>query len=170
MPANLEIKVPYKNLSKLNTGLTAIKAKFIKVLVQKDTYYKAEKGLLKLRVDGDKTELIYYNRNENNAKRWSEYYLLQISDPKPEQFFPHFYQIEVIVKKRRKLFMYKNTRIHLDTVQGLGTFVELESVVTTTRKAAEKEFKFVVENLHLPVENELRMSYRDLLLSKRRSK
>ncbi len=170
MPANLEIKVPYKNLGKLTAGLTAINAEFIKVLVQKDTYYKADKGLLKLRVDGDKTELIYYNRNEKNTKRWSEYYTLQISDAKAEQFFPHLYKIEVVVKKRRKLYMYKNTRIHLDTVQGLGTFVELESMVKTTRKAAEKEFKFVVENLHLPVDKELRMSYRDLLLSKRHSK
>jgi len=170
MPANLEIKVPYKNLGMLTAGLTAIKAEFKKVLVQKDTYYKTDKGLLKLRVDGDKTELIYYNRNEKNAKRWSEYYTLQISDSKPEQFFPHLYNIEVVVKKRRKLYMYKNTRIHLDTVQGLGAFVELESMVKTTRKAAEKEFKFVVENLQLPVDKELRMSYRDLLLSKRRSK
>lgn len=170
MPSNLEIKVPFKNLGKLNAGLTAIKAEFVKILVQKDTYYKVDKGLLKLRIDGDKTELIYYNRNEKNAKRWSEYYTLQISDQKPEQFFAHLYKIEVVVKKRRKLYMYKNTRIHLDTVQGLGTFVELESMVKTTRTAAEKEFKFVVENLHLPVEKELRKSYRDLLLSKRRSK
>lgn len=168
MPANLEIKVPYKNLSKLNSGLAVIGAEFVKVLVQKDTYYKADKGLLKLRIDGDKTELIYYNRNEKNAKRWSEYYTLQISDRKPEQFFAHLYKVEVVVKKRRKLYMYKNTRIHLDTVQGLGTFVELESMVKTTRAAAEKEFKFVVKNLQLPVEKELRMSYRDLLLSKRR--
>ena len=167
MPANLEIKVPYKNLGKLQDGLKVIGAKFVKVLVQKDTYYKTDTGLLKLRMDGDKTELIYYNRNEKNAKRWSEYYTLQISDSKPEQFFSHLYSIEVVVKKSRKLYMYKNTRIHLDTVQGLGTFVELESMVKTTRSAAEKEFRFVVENLKLPVEKELRMSYRDLLMAKR---
>jgi predicted adenylyl cyclase CyaB len=167
MPANLEIKVSYKNLGKLQDGLKAIGAKFIVVLAQKDTYYKTDKGLLKLRIDGDKTELIYYNRNEKNAKRWSEYYTLQISDSKPEQFFSRLYKVEVVVKKNRKLYMYKNTRIHLDTVQGLGTFVELESMVKTTRKAAENEFKFVMENLHLPVEKELRMSYRDLLMAKR---
>jgi predicted adenylyl cyclase CyaB len=170
MPANLEIKVPYQKLSNLDEGLQSIGAQFIKVLVQKDTYYKTDKGLLKLRVDGDKTELIYYNRSEKKTKRWSEYYTLQICDPKPEQFFSRTHETEVVVKKSRKLFMYKNTRIHLDTVQGLGHFVELESMVKTTRAAAEKEFKFVVKNLRLPVEKELRMSYRDLLLAKRRSK
>ncbi len=34
------------------------------------------------------------------------------------------------VRKRRELLMYHNVRIHLDDVQGLGTFLEFEAVVS----------------------------------------
>ncbi len=39
------------------------------------------------------------------------------------------YGVKRVVKKTRDLYVYKNTRIHLDTVVDLGLFIELETVI-----------------------------------------
>ena len=38
--------------------------------------------------------------------------------------------VRACVRKRREVWLYRNARIHLDTVDGLGCFVEIEVVVT----------------------------------------
>lgn len=168
MPANLEIKVLYPDLKRIYPKLKKLGAVKTDILNQKDTYFNCKQGLLKLRKDNKKQEFIYYNRPENAAKRWSEYILLPMPDPKTEGFFIKALQPEVVVKKRRVLYLFGNTRIHLDTVEDLGTFIELESVVAKDRAAAQKEFLLVKSALDLGNEKELRTSYRNLLLNKKK--
>ena len=166
MPVNLELKVPFKRTDALVRPLETIGAEYVCTMEQKDVYYKIPSGLLKLRSDNLKTELIYYNRNEKAGQRWSEYHTLQITDASAEKFLDRLFKCEIVVKKSRRLFMYGNTRIHLDKVKGLGEFVELESMVRIGKAKAEKEFKFVINSLGLPVNEEILRSYRDLLLAK----
>ncbi|MCE1188967.1 MAG: class IV adenylate cyclase [Ignavibacteria bacterium] len=164
MPVNLEIKVLYPRLQRIYARLKKLQAVKTAILIQKDVYFTAQQGLLKLRIVNDHQEMIHYQRPENSAKRWSEYYVLPIIDKSSEKFFRGIFPVETVVQKRRVLYMYKNTRIHLDTVKGLGTFIELESVVKGSRKQAEKEFATVKSMLGLDDEVELRTSYRDLML------
>ncbi len=78
-----------------------------------------------------------------------------------------FWKIEAIVEKKRILYMYKNTRIHLDEVKNLGFFLELETVVKGISKSeAIKEFEEVVNFLELDVKKQIKKSYRDLLIEK----
>lgn len=165
MPANLEIKVAYPGLKRIFPRLKKLGAVKTAVLMQKDTYFKSKNGLLKLRKDSTKQEFIFYNRPEKAAARWSEYHLLPMPDKGSESFFIKALETEAVVEKKRILYIYGNTRIHLDTVKNLGTFIELESVVVKSRGAAEKEFAFVKNALLLSEEKELRTSYRNLIIS-----
>ncbi len=169
MPRNLEIKIKLDNFDSVLKTLDEINAKKTAVLRQKDVYYKHENGLLKLRIMPARSELIYYNRNENEGDRWSDYRVLKIQNSEnPEAFFDKIFEKETVVEKTRILYMYENTRIHLDEVKRLGKFLELETIVTDTLDDAKKRFDFLVRILNLPLDKQIRKSYKNLLEEKLR--
>jgi len=108
MAKNLELKLQIENLQHMIEKAEQIGAKFVKVLNQKDIYYKYDAGLLKLRIQNGEAELIKYNRDESGEERWSEYYVLKICDSNPEEFFNKLFQTEVSVEKKRNLFLYQS--------------------------------------------------------------
>lgn len=168
MPKNLEIKVKLKSHKEVKEILGENKIQVSELLNQKDIYYKVEKGILKLRVENELQTLIFYDRNEKSKKRWSDYYLLDLSSVDANTYLKRFLEVMIIVKKKRELFLYKNTRIHLDYVQGLGYFLELETRVTNGLKDAEKRFNYILDLLELRSKNEIRASYKDLLIAKKK--
>ncbi len=168
MPTNLELKIKLKSFNKTKKLLDNIKAKFIKTLNQKDVYYKTKTGLLKLRIENSNQSLIKYVRNEKGKDRFSDYFVLNISKGNSEKFFQDIFPIEVVVKKKRLLFMYDNTRIHLDAVKDLGNFLELETLVINGKKDAKKRFNQIMKLLQLNEHEEIRNSYRDLILKSKK--
>lgn len=167
MALNLELKIKVSSHDEMNKKISKNRGKFIKILNQKDTYYKFDKGLLKLREQNGEYELVKYNRNEKEGERWSDYSLLYLKGENVEEYLNDLFTIETIVEKERRLYIYKNTRIHLDSVNELGEFLELETVVDkTSKEEAIEEFEKVVEFLDLNTENQIRKSYRDLMLEK----
>ena len=168
MPKNLEIKVKLKSHKEVKEILKNNQIHLKKLLVQKDIYYKVDRGLLKLRIENDKQTLIFYDRNEKSKKRWSDYHLLDIKNVDANVYLKRFLDVLVIVKKKRELFLYKNTRIHLDQVKGLGYFLELETRVLNGLQDAEKRFSYLLDLLELKSKTEIRASYKDLLMAKKK--
>ncbi len=166
MATNLEIKIKVDSFDEILKLLKSIKAKSFGELHQKDIYYKTKSGLLKLRIEGNKKELIKYDRAEDKKNRWSDYEILTFESKNPKKIMDSLFDYETTVVKTRKLFMYKNTRIHLDTVKDLGKFIELETIVTSTKKNAQERFNYLIKSLNLNTKNELRLSYRNLMLNK----
>ena len=166
MAKNLELKIP---INKMNFYLVELKkrnAVFSGTLNQTDIYYSFSKGLLKLRNQNGKYELIKYNRNEKGGERWSNYSLLFISGEEVENYLNDLFETETVVEKIRQVYIYKNTRIHLDNVKKIGKFLELETVVKNiTEEEAIDEFNEVVHFLKLDANKEIRKSYRDLMLN-----
>lgn len=73
----------------------------------------------------------------------------------------------VIVKKERILYIFQNTRIHLDRVMGLGNFLELETVISKQKMSqAENKHRAVLRALELDTCEKIPVSYSDLLLAK----
>jgi len=168
MPLNLELKVKLDSHKEVKKLLKKIGADFVKTLNQKDIYYKINKGLLKLRIENGEQSIIKYLRNEKGKDRFSDYEVLHFSTGDTEKFFKELFKIETAVEKKRKLYMYDNTRIHLDKVKELGIFLELETLVINGKTDAKNRFKKIVGLLELNKYGEIRKSYRDLMLGNKK--
>ncbi len=164
---NLEIKVRVDALSSLRGRLGF--AVFQGVLEQKDTYYLLGAKRLKIREEGGRSEIIFYSRVNKNGTRESSYRMLKVY-----QFFVPIlkflldisYGVKIVVEKRRDLYLFKNTRIHLDTVAKLGTFIELETVMREEGDDTQymAEHNKVKDLLLLEQFPSISGSYSDLLL------
>lgn len=172
MPRNLELKIKLKSFSQIKKILNQIGAEFTAVLNQKDIYYKNKNGLLKLRIENPATarieSLIKYRRNENSKHRWSDYNLIKFREGNAEKFLADFLEIETIVNKKRLLYMYDNTRIHLDKIKSLGNYLELETLVLNGQADAKRRFAKIVSFLKLDLKNQVKKSNRDLMLEKKK--
>jgi len=164
MPTNLELKIRVTSHQSLKKILKQIGAENKGMLKQKDVYYSIPNGLLKLRIENGNESLIFYNRNENDKNRWSNFELLKFVNSNGEKFFSKLFDVEVIVKKKRELFYYDDTRIHLDKVNNLGKFLELETLVINGKVDAKKRFEKIISLLKLDESKQIRKSYRDLLI------
>jgi homotetrameric cytidine deaminase len=112
------------------------------VLRQRDTYFQARAGRLKLREEepGGAT-LIQYDRPDAGSARASSYRLVPVEDPgELRAALDAALGTLVVVSKERHLLLWEGVRIHLDRVEGLGSFVELEGVAAPDSDlAAERE-------------------------------
>ncbi|MEJ5351985.1 MAG: CYTH domain-containing protein [Melioribacteraceae bacterium] len=163
MAVNLELKIKIDSPKEYERKLKLKGAKFIDVIKQKDIYYKINRGLLKLRKEKNNFYLIKYLRDES-GKRWSNYEILELKGKNTEKYLSEIFKVECIVEKSRKLYLYGNTRIHLDNVKNLGWFLELETVVVKNKKSASNEFQEVVNFLDIDLAKQIRKSYKNLLL------
>lgn len=148
---------------------------------QVDTYFHAPLGRLKLRevrAEGRPMEavLIGYGRPDAAGARESAYEMVAIADPQALiAALSATLGVRARVVKVRELLLVRHTRIHLDTVERLGTFVELETLVgdvdqrrgaeagTGDSAGAQRELAEIVEALGLRLDDGLPGSYADLL-------
>jgi adenylate cyclase, class 2 len=165
MPLNLELKTKVDSHQKYIALLKKANAENMGILHQKDIYYRWKGGLLKLRLEGSSSTLIKYVRPET-GKRLSNYELLHLEGDDPEKYLGEIFAVEAVVEKKRKLYIWNNTRVHLDEVKGLGKFLELETLFLASRKEMEKRFASTVELLGLDPERQIRMSYKNLVKGK----
>jgi homotetrameric cytidine deaminase len=101
------------------------------VLNQRDTYFGAGEGRLKLREEDDGAMLIAYARADAATARMSAYHLSPVPDPaSAKAALEAALGITVVVAKRRRLLLWQDVRIHLDEVEGLGRWIELEAVAS----------------------------------------
>jgi adenylate cyclase, class 2 len=100
------------------------------VLIQRDTYFYAPHGRLKLREEeGATPHLIAYERPDQAGQRASSYWIAHVDRvDEMKATLSSALGIKVVVAKRRCLFLWKEVRIHLDEVEGLGNFIEFEAV------------------------------------------
>ena len=163
MATNLELKIELKDFRRVLGKLKKINAEYNGILKQKDIYFTVKGGLLKLRRQNGEHELIYYNRDEEGKKRWSDFEVILLNGKNIEKTFVKILNVEAVVEKTRKLFIYKGTRVHLDTVKGLGKFLELETPVTKGKREAEVRFKEIIKLLDLDTAKQIKTSYRFLI-------
>lgn len=163
---NLEIKVRVEDLGEVRRRALAAGAVASGTLRQTDTFYAAPRGLLKLRVLADgPAELIAYERPRTAGSRISDYAVCPVADPaRMQEVLARSHATLVAVRKTRELLMLGGTRIHLDRVEGLGTFVELETEGNSRDEAAMRaEHDRVIDALGLDRSRFLAGSYGEML-------
>jgi len=135
------------------------------ILRQTDTYFSVPAGRLKLREEGTRGELIWYNRPDIRNNRYSEFTIVRVEDAgRIKSLFSRLFGKRVVVKKQRRLFRMTDVRIHLDTVAGLGSFIEFEVLVTGSPAEAERRMRLLRQAFHIKKNALIAGSYSDLLL------
>src|SRR5439155_19313215 len=115
MKRNIELKANFTNHAEAVRALRAIGAAEQPAMRQVDTYFRVPRGRLKLRELADRAELIGYRREDRSKTRRSEYVVAKLSDPRAvKAALEATLGVAIVVKKRRRWFLWKNVRVHLD--------------------------------------------------------
>jgi adenylate cyclase, class 2 len=166
---NLEIKARTQIQDQQESLLLAAGAVFHGEDQQTDTYFQVPSGRLKLRQGPIENSLIFYERPESDGPRRSDVYLAQLS-PENEitSVLSEALGVVVQVKKRRKIYFIASTKFHLDKIEGLGTFIEIEVISQPgdSPEDAKALCEHYMKYLHISSEDLCTGSYADMLLNK----
>lgn len=133
---NVEFKAELMDLPLARTICRALGATMIATMQQKDSYYKLPHGRLKKReMPGEPTEYIFYQRPDKMQPKVSQFTIYSQNEAMTK-FGATELPVWLVVKKVRELWMLGNVRIHLDVVDGLGSFLEFEALVTPQQNVA----------------------------------
>jgi len=167
MARNIEIKARVTDAGRLEKCLAGLKVDFQAQLQQTDTFFKVPSGRLKLREFADGTaELIHYHRADRSDAKLSDYERVAISDPTGMRaLLKRALGIRGTVRTQRTLLLVGKTRIHIDTVEGLGRFLELEVVLddSDTIVAGEQTAAALLKQLEITAGDLVSGAYIDLL-------
>ena len=131
MPRNIEVKLRIDDRDALLAVAQRLCGGRPQHMAQDDTFFHARQGRLKLRQFADgSAELIHYHRPDTNAAKASDYVRVPAADPAAlREALARGCGVAGRVRKSRWLLMSGHTRVHLDRVEGLGDFLELEVVL-----------------------------------------
>ncbi|HEY1518846.1 MAG TPA: cytidine deaminase [Solirubrobacteraceae bacterium] len=165
---NVELKARDHNPDATAARCLSLGAVAAGTVNQRDTYFVARRGRLKLRTDESSSELIAYRRPDDVEPTESTYVRVPAFEPDglAEALTAAQGPAIVVVSKRRQLLLWEGVRIHLDEVEGLGSFIEFEAVLsdagdleTARAKVARLRSELgIVDDALVPV------GYADLLL------
>jgi len=168
---NVEIKARCGDQEKIRKILRERDANFKGTDHQIDTYFNVSNGRLKLREGNIENFLIYYER-ENIAGPKQSNVTLYATAPRSslKRILEKVLGVSVVVDKMREIFFIENVKFHLDRVQGLGTFVEIEAIDrdgTIGKEKLSEQCNNYLELFKIKTKDLLRESYGDLLLRTR---
>jgi predicted adenylyl cyclase CyaB len=145
---NVEIKARCRDLAAARAAAAKIATRYVGVDAQTDTYFVTRAGRLKLRRSSlEGAQLIPYLREDLPGPKRADYQVLPVADAaRLERTLAAILGVHRVVRKRREIFLVENVRIHLDLVEGLGSFLELEAVYDGSA-AAEAQQRAVVARL-----------------------
>lgn len=131
MPNNIEIKARVNAVEATRQLVEKIAGQAVKQFRQHDTFFVTAKGRLKLREFSNRVgELIYYLRDDHPGPSGSFYQISPTDDPAGlRRLLGDALGIRGEVVKTRRLYKVGRTRIHIDAVEHLGDFLELEVVL-----------------------------------------
>jgi len=139
MASNVEIKARLRDPFAVKRLLESIADAPPEALQQEDTFFQVSGGRLKLRRLGpERGELIHYHRADVPGPRLSEYLVSKTRDPGGlRDILGAVLGIRGVVRKSRQVYLMGRTRVHLDMVEGLGDFIELEVVLEPNQTGSD---------------------------------
>jgi homotetrameric cytidine deaminase len=157
VPVNIELKARDINPEATLARCQALGAEDQGFIKQRDTYFTARTGRLKLREQGDgEHELIAYRRPDDAAATESTYVRAPVTAPRElaEALDAGLGTVDVVLKRRR-LLVWEGVRIHLDEVVGLGSFIEFEAVLPDAGSPGEAEEQIARLRSELSITDEM---------------
>jgi predicted adenylyl cyclase CyaB len=165
----VELKARYEDLGKARALLSG--AEHVVTVKQLDTYFSLGEQRLKLRsVAGTKDgQLIYYERPDVDGVKESRVLLAAVPDAKAvREILTQVMPVKAEVRKTREIYRFQGVQVHLDTVRGLGKFLELEKVLAeeSEREEGRKHLETLRTYFQIPDEDLMASSYSDFLESR----
>ena len=168
MNRNVEIKAVASDLRTQGERVRTMSHGAPELLEQEDTFFRTRRGRLKLRRLSDKRgELIYYERPDDSGPAESRYMLLPTTEPDAlKRALGKALGVRGVVRKRREVLIVNRTRVHLDEVDGLGDYIELEAVLEAgeTRERGERRVGELMAEMGIVDGDLVDRAYIDLLL------
>ncbi len=167
----IEIKARSKEHGKVRDILKREKADFRGTDHQVDTYFNVKSGRLKLREGNIENHLIFYDRENKKGPKQSDV-MLYVTGPESslKEILTKSLGILVVVDKMREIYFMGNVKFHLDTVEGLGEFVEIEAIDDKGDIGREKllaQCRHYMELHNISEKDLVTGSYSDMLMEKK---
>lgn len=173
MHINFEFKAHSGDIVGLEQMLLQKAPLFVGEDHQVDTYFTVPNGRLKLREGTIENALIHYERTNTATAKQSTVLLYQHQPDKTlKQILQTALGVKVVVDKRRKIYFIDNVKFHFDTVDQLGTFVEVEAIDKNGDIGIDQlkqQCQTYIDLFGIKGEDFIAASYSDLLLAKKSS-
>ncbi len=167
MPRNVEVKARVADLARARAVVVGLGAAAHGVEAQVDRYFVLDGGRrVKLRTGAaGGPQMIAYDRAETAGVRASDYEITPVRDDDARACLVPKGEPVATVRKRREILLLENVRIHLDDVERLGTFLELEAVVDAAHDdtVCRRQVDALLAALGLGDDDLLRASYGELV-------
>ena len=165
---NLEVKARCADLDRVRERARAVATGHLGIDRQTDTYFVTKRGRLKLRESSlSGGELIPYLRPDQRDPKRSRFRVIAVEEPESvKALLTEILGVHRVVRKVREIFLHENVRIHLDEVEGLGSFVELEAVYDgspDSLTAQQRKVGFLMDRLGIGEEDLVDVSYEGLV-------
>ncbi len=164
----IEIKAKCNDHEPLRKKLIQHNARFVGVDHQTDTYFRVQSGRLKLREGNIEHTLIRYHRPNQEGPKQSDVTLYKPKpDPALKQILVDVLGVLVVVRKVREIYFVDNVKIHLDNVDPLGSFAEIEAIDMDGDIGKEKlqqQCEYWMQTFTIQQEDLIDRSYSDMLL------
>lgn len=165
---NIEIKARTKQSAMIRDYLLSHDAESRGTDMQTDTYFNVNQGRLKLREGNIENNLIFYQRADQAGPKQSNFSLLPAADPVIlKSILTQALGIKVVVAKKREIYFINNVKFHLDSLEGLGEFVEIEAsnrYAPVSVDELRQQCDFYMQAFGIAAEDLLTQSYSDMLL------
>jgi predicted adenylyl cyclase CyaB len=162
----IEFKARCDNHNRVRSILRDRRARYVGADHQVDTYFHVPRGRLKLREGTIENSLIFYSRPDLTGLKQSDVTLAPLQ-PNTElrTVLAHALGVLVTVDKEREIYFVDNVKVHLDQVQGLGAFLEVEAIGALPEKEhLEQQCQEFLLAFGVREEDFVAGSYSDLLL------
>ncbi len=164
---NLELKARCADLGAARERAREVATRCVGVDRQTDTYFVTKRGRLKLRESSlSGGQLIPYLRPDQRGPKNADYDVIRIEEPESvKALLAEILGVHRVVRKLREIWLYENVRIHLDQVESLGSFVELEAVydgAPDSLAAEQDKVRLLMERLGISEADLIDVSYEDL--------
>lgn len=165
---NIEIKARTNRAGAIRQYLQQNGAELRGTDRQTDTYFKVANGRLKLREGNIENNLIHYRRIETDGIKQSDVELCKTPDPSAlKSILGKAMGVLAVVIKQREIYYISNVKFHLDTLEGLGEFVEIEAsnqFDDIPREELKEQCAFYMKEFGVGQEDLINKSYSDMII------
>jgi adenylate cyclase class 2 len=167
MPLNVEIKARCTDPRQIREYLLDHHARFQGTDHQRDTYFRVSSGRMKLRQGNIENALIHYDRPDRQGPKTAQVTLFPVQQSNLlRSLLEKALGIRIVVEKQREIYFIGHVKFHIDIVQGLGNFIEIEAIDSEGnigQEQLEKDCRHYMNALGIREGDLIRHSYSDMM-------